>query len=162
MAKILVFSSTGTLPSHRVTNGTTQGLRQPSTKSLPLHLHLLLQQHQGQQNGKVFMGCLRLVAALASGVNSIKRCWKHCHQLISIEGTNITEHVGTAWRKILKTLERESELQPSTNLLLWSCQDFTLGLRADLKQISSSWQLKPGPCPVAKQVPLKPMYFKNY
>lgn len=65
-----------------------------------------LHRHQGQSNNKVWLGCLALIAALASGVNSIKRCWKHCHQFTSIEGVNITAHVATTWTKILEKRER--------------------------------------------------------
>lgn len=104
------------------------------------------------------MGCLALIAALASGVNSVKRCRKHCHPFTSIEGVNITAHVATTWTKILE----KSEIQPCNNLTLWSNWDFTSGLCADLNQISSSWQLQPGPHPAAKQIPLKPRHVKSY
>ena len=61
-----------------------------------------------------------------------------------------------------KMLESESEIQPCTNPSLWSSQEFSPGLWADLKQVSGSWQLKAGPHPAAKQIPLKPRYFTSY
>lgn len=93
--KILGFSSTDILPNYLGSNGTIQCLRLQSTKSLPSHLSFLLQHHQGQPNGKVFMGRLTPMASLAPGVNSLKRCWKHCHQFISTDRANITAHVET-------------------------------------------------------------------
>lgn len=72
--KILFFSSTDILPNFLGSNGTIQGLRLQSTKSLPSHLSFLLQHHQVQSNGKVLMGCLTPIASLAPGANSLKRC----------------------------------------------------------------------------------------
>jgi len=88
-----------------------------STKSLPAHLSLLLHHHQGQPDGKVCTGCLTRIAALASGVSSVKRSWKLCHQFSAIKGANTTVHVAIARRKILKKCWR-ARVKSSPALIL--------------------------------------------
>lgn len=61
------------------------------------------------------MGSLVVIAALTSAINSIKRCWKYCHQFISTESVNITVHMATVWRKIFKNAG-ECEIQSCTDL----------------------------------------------
>lgn len=155
MAKILFFSSTDTLPHYLGSSGNIQGLNaKHKVDASTLKFSPSIATRSTKQKG--LMGCVVPIAALASAINSMKRCWKHCHQLISTEGVNITVHMATVWRKILKNAGESVKSILALIFSLQSSQDFTPGLCVDLKQISSSWQLKAGPWSAAKHIPLRP------
>lgn len=115
MAKTLFFSSTDTFPHYLGSSGDIQGLNaKHKVYASTLKFSPSTATRSTKQKG--LMGCSVLIAALASAINSIKRCWKHCHQLISTGGVNITVHLATVWRKILKKCWRECEIHSCTNL----------------------------------------------